>query len=136
LTKEKAIELISKLLRVAAPDSGASDSERSIAAITVCSLITEHSLTVSAGRAREPLFARWWPSAPAPVPYEVTPMEHPYTPSPPRTREDPFRSAIAAENSRCGETSCGGPIFEGERVWRRVKNGAVEYVHADCWTSY
>jgi len=135
LNAKKAAELVVKLTRVAAPGSGASENEKSSAALEVCRLITENNLTVSAPRTQEP---RWWEKKQQP---DVTVRYEAYAYSPPRyaaprEREDPFRSALAHEDSCCGEVSCGGQIFEGERVWRRVKNGAVEYVHADCWTSY
>lgn len=44
--KKRAIDRVEKLLRVAAPDSGATQHERESAALAVVDLILEHSLTV------------------------------------------------------------------------------------------
>jgi hypothetical protein len=123
VTADKAIALIEKLVRVAAPHSGASETERTTAALRACELIALHGLTVTV-RTFNPDLRR--------QPGEYRQRQRQPKPPP---QADPFRPSFAAEDTLCGEQSCTEPIFRGERVWRRVKNGQVEYVHADCWAS-
>ncbi len=126
MTPERALSTVQKLLRVAAPNSGASENERTGAALRAAALIAEHNFTVGV----------------------VEPARRERTPEPrgPRmsdivnavintvSRPTAFRRSVAAYNTVCGVETCTLPIFEGESVWRRHKNGEVEYVHADCWT--
>lgn len=125
MTPERALSTVHKLLRVAAPNSGASENERTSAALQAASLISQHNFTVTTAKEIE---------------------RRVETPRGPRmsdivnavintvSRPTAFRRSVAAHDTVCGVETCTLPIFEGETVWRRYKDGQVEYVHADCWT--
>jgi len=126
VSTDKAISTIEKLIRVAAPRSGATDPERASAALHVCKLIYENNLIVTTKKETEhsPRGPRM--SDIVDLVVRVTSRAQPPA--------DPYRRAIAADDSDCGVDTCDEPILRGETVWRRVKNGEIEYVHADCWT--
>lgn len=135
---EKAAALVAKLLKLAAPDSGASEAERASAALEACKLIAENNLSVAtqtAARARRAPTVTvvyssgppvWSPSAAAPSPYGWDPR--PFA----DTNSTPFRPARAPFETTCGVQGCARSISEGESVWRRTKNGSVEYVCVGC----
>lgn len=126
MTSERALSTVKKLLRVAAPNSGASDNERTSAARQACALISEHNFVVVTHEKKntEPRGPRM--SDIVNVVINVANAA--------AARPSAFRRSVAAHDTTCGVETCTLPIFEGETVWRRYKDGQVEYVHADCWT--
>lgn len=146
MTPARAVELVAKLLRTAAPDSGASEPERGIAALEAAKLISEHKLIVALPLVLKARVVRPQASrssifdavmqatenisrgfnARAPHPSVHTTVED--------ITEDQFVPWDAMRDETCAEESCGEKIYRDEKVWRRIKNGREEYVHADCWT--
>lgn len=133
MTAKKAAELVAKLARVAAAGSGATESERTSAALEVCRLISTHNLMEPHLAVVSPR-----PRASTPAPSRQAAREH-YSPpadyDPVRIMtEDHHVPWTAARDATCVAEGCGGPIFRNETVWRQLINGQELYAHADCWT--
>jgi len=120
----RAIERAQKLLRLAAPDSGTTDAERSNAALLAAKLIAEHKLVVAA--APEPIFkkrrspkqpqaratttwARW--SAPAVPSVDWTEVRVP---------------------QRCDCAVCGNTLWAGEAAWFDPSQGCFRHYDITC----
>lgn len=118
---------IEKLLRVAAPNSGASQNEREVAAAEAAKLFAENDFTVSERPpkpARQPpTQQRWWPP-PTSVSYGF-----PQRGAPQFRRS---RAPLSGVVCKAGEVGCGETINGEDDVWRRVKGTEVEYLHIDC----
>jgi len=125
MTSDKALSTVEKLVRVAAPNSGATEHERTSAATHACKLIVEHNLVITT---REKQNASRGPRMSDLVNIVMR------TAAARQPNISPYRKAIAAEDCECGIDTCDSPIFQGETVWRRTKGDEIEYVHADCWT--
>lgn len=133
MTEERALDMVQKLIRVAA-DSGATEPERANAALRACTLISEHDFSVRPKNDRPERERRGTRMQKQDIAVVVNTVadavarRHAKVNAP-----TPYTPALAAYDDLCGEESCREMIYRGERVWRRTKNGAVEYVHADCW---
>lgn len=99
---DKVLDRVEKLIRLAAPTSGTTQSERESAALEIVRLICEHNLTL---RETPPAEAR-----------AVHIARHAWV------------LTIALQHSGC--SSCGGKISPGDRIWARVRpDDIVEFRH-------
>lgn len=120
--RERAAGLASKLLRTAAPSSGASENERTIAALRAAELVAEHNLSVVAGEQEHERKARerqnrknWARSVVDEVIKRATQEAH--------SAVD-WHEQIAKSEIRCSQ--CHEKIMPGEPCWYAEGKG---YIH-------
>jgi hypothetical protein len=138
---DKIVDRVKKLLRLAAPDSGATLGERESAAVEAAKLIAVHGVVIGGETKTETrVVYRDRPASQQPRRREPPP------PGPTRMRT-PFgaeyyvkyapnhvwswRRGVAARVATCSDPSCNGTISPGERVWERENGGQMEYLHED-----
>lgn len=132
---DKTLARIKKLLALAAPDSGTTQSERESAAVEAAKLIAQHGVSVGAEpkievktrvvyRDRQRVA-----EVPPPGPTRMrTPFGQEYTV---RYHWTDWRQGVASGYGTCCDPSCNGRVAPGDRVWQREKGGRMEYLHAD-----
>lgn len=123
-------EKIEKLMRLAAPNSGATAPERESAALEAAKLFAESDLAVTERPAKPvrqppPQSQTWWPPTPRP-----TQVAYGYAQRAPQFRRS--RAPMAGVVCKAGEVGCGQLISGEDEVWRRVKGTEIEYLHIDC----
>jgi len=137
LDKKKAIERVEKLLRLAAPTSGATPNERESAALEAAKVFSENNLAVvskdqldqaaKAAKARRP-------RTPSPV-VRTTAVGY-RAPVPVSYGKPGWQRSVAAMDGVCADPTCSGSIQRGDDVWARTSGSGVEYLHVDgpcCW---
>lgn len=136
--KDKIAARVAKLLRMAAPTSGATLPERESAAFEAARLFAEHDLDVcerkkakrTPAAAPPPATPDWratydpmWPGY-----REQEEQRKPRTPPRPQHWEESY----AEHSSFCADPTCGQPISQGDPVYLRYKGGYVlEYLHRE-----
>lgn len=120
----KIIERVDKLMKLAAPSSGAADPERVVAALEAVRLFSVHDLVVSP-REHKKRAAR----AKSAAPPSTTTGGAARSPIPAM-----WRKSIAARDSVCADPECQGLIERGDEVWMKIDGFRVEYLHVgeDC----
>lgn len=122
-SRERAAGLAQKLLRTAAPSSGASENERTTAALHAADLIEKHELTIVAAepeqerKARERAERRARRAA-------VVYASAVHTPD-----ERDFHEVVAKEPYPC--SACGRTIRPGELTWFAEGRGHIHH-DIDC----
>ena len=114
------LDLFEKLMRTASPKSGATNNERSLAALEAAKIWAEHDLTVKT-REKPPRRTSSRPTSPWPKP------------SWPREQRRPgWVRSYAPFDVFCAQEGCGGLIQEGDPVWVQVTGLEVRYLHGDA----
>ncbi len=134
----KIVARVQKLLRLAAPTSGATLGERESAAVEAAKLIAEHGVVVGGETKTETrVVYRDRPAAPrraAPPPGPTrmhTPFGAEYFVQYAPNHQWSWRRGIAPRRATCSDPSCNGSIDPGEPVWERESAGQMQYLHMD-----
>lgn len=121
--RERAAGLALKLLRTAAPSSGASENERTIAALRAAELVAEHNLSVVAGEQEHERKARerqnrknWARSVVDEVIKRATQQAY---------SEHDWHEEIAKVEMICSQ--CHGRIMPGEPCWYAEGKGHIHH---------
>jgi hypothetical protein len=126
--RNKAADLANKLLRTASPSSGATEAERTSAALTAAELFAKHELSVVVPE--PPVKKRRRPPPPQPSP------SAPAYPSVPHTYNSHYGSDWTAvklsRETRC--EACGRPLYEGETVYFEPTHGLFIHYDIGCST--
>ena len=123
---DKTIGRVEKLLRLAAPNSGATDAERVSAALEAAKVFSENGLTVARKEAPAPKMRVRQP------PSYTAPQSYPPQYTAPRRPHTDWTRSVAARNTFCADVNCCGPISRGDPVWIRHVGMDVEYLHIDA----
>lgn len=136
MSPDRVIERVNKLVRLAAPDSGATEAERVSAALEVTKLLHVHSLVLSAPVARKEPRPRRAPATSRP--YTGPTWQSRTNSTPPVggwVRGQALRDVASRDNIEASAhrycIECGQEIFFGDTVWIRMKVFQPEYLHAD-----
>lgn len=136
----KIVERVKKLLRLAAPDSGAAPNERESAAVEAAKLIAVHGISVGAAEPetetrvvyRDRPAQRREREPPPPGPTRMhTPFGAEYYVRYAPNHAWSWRRGIASCSATCSDPTCNGRISPGDRVWERENGGQMQYLHAD-----
>lgn len=108
-SQEKTLKLIGKLLRLAAPDSGTNENERSVAALELARLISENNLSIGDS-----------------VP--TAQQSHQPQQQKQKVAHGIWLLSVALQHTSCEQ--CGRMISRADVIWLRVVEGrGIQYRH-------
>jgi hypothetical protein len=127
VANDPKVDRVIKLLRLAAPSSGATAPERESAALEAAKVFAENNLIVISREQLDELnkVARAKPAQ------KRKPVPQPRTPQRPTYGKPGWSRGVAAIDGVCADPDCGGKVERGEPVWCRINGFNVEYLHID-----
>jgi hypothetical protein len=120
------IERVEKLLRLASPRSGTTQSERESAALEVVRLVEEHDLII---RERKATKSERKKSPPASHEWSGSVQETRMPKETPQRPPGNWMQSIARASCSCCDPDCGEPIMIGDTVWMRISGYEVKFLH-------